>query len=141
MRGVEVAIKGESHHPVACADTAGEKLPMCQIEVILQTERPSLVDRYRERVEEYATLPPARFYCANTKCAEAQGSARSLNADIHGDRVICPDYNNITCVECREAVYTDGTNDGHTCTVAEKDAAIYEYLTSIPEHERWLWQK
>lgn len=70
----------------------------------------------------------------------AQGGSQFLNHLVVGDdtRVICPDCDAITCIGCKQLVDTELP---HVCMIDDYDVKLGAHVDSLPEDERWLWQR
>ena len=142
-RAVKLAINDERHYPIACGDIECEKLSNMFIIDALSASRgedQALIDDFEKKAQEYDTLPIRRVYCANERCITMNGESRFINQDHFSNdtKMICPDCGSSTCRRCRG--FMDPSLE-HVCDSAEYDAEVTKYISTLPENERWLWQK
>ena len=142
--GVESATTDEKCYPISCADghhwgSISDAL-VGQILCDSTNADKMLLEKYEAKREEYSTPLAFRTYCASEECRLVQGHAQYLNAEIMGNdiSVICPDCNSVTCRLCKLLIISD---QQHVCNTEEYDAQVKEFLDTLPEDERWLWQR
>lgn len=141
-QGLEVSITDEALFPLRCHTSNCPQLSTQHVQNALSGEPvdQSLLGRYLEKAEEYSTAADVRVYCNNEDCVTAHGEARFLNVNILGDdeRVMCPDCDTIACIICKDQIHSDGEP---SCKTDEHDESIRAYANTLPEDERWMWQR
>ena len=142
-RAVRLAIADEGHYPLSCGSINCGNIRDDQVEQYLYTanvEDGHLLAQYHVKAEEYNIPSDARVYCASQECQTAHGRSRFINPEIMGDetKVICPDCDSITCRLCRDLVEGDKE---HVCKEDDLDAEVRAHIKTLPEEDRWLWQK
>ena len=140
---IRLAIKDKNHYPVSCGSGACWLISDDDVQRYLTTGQQgdaTLLAEYLAKAEEYHVAADTWIYCASQECQIVQGQSGFINPEISGEetRVICPDCNSVTCRVCRDLV---DTNNEHVCKEDEHDVEIRECIESLPEEDRWLWQK
>ncbi|KAF2173266.1 hypothetical protein M409DRAFT_49735 [Zasmidium cellare ATCC 36951] len=140
---VELAVTKESNYPIRCGSTACDDLPDQFVIDNLAAQAPAvqtLLNAYREKIQEYKITPQDRTYCANRECILVEGHSQYIDSKIFGfqGQVICPSCGGMTCCSSKALI----TNEAfHVCGDTKHDEAMREYVESLPEDERWLWKK
>lgn len=140
-RMVQFAVEEEKQYPLRCgAATCPDISTQLVRDLLNSSSDAALLDRFQEKIAEYAVPASQRTYCASRECCSAQGESRYLDAKVfsEGTMIICPDCSSITCSLCKELRSGDAP---HTCTTDDHDQMMREYLQSLPDDERWLHQK
>ena len=148
-QAIELAIRAETYHPVPCGSETCPSLGFEDVRAILQrftsittTRRDDLLQQYADKLVEYSVPQEDRIYCQNTACVATIGHSRFLDPNTcglgDGLHLRCPDCNSVTCISCRGLLDGSGV-DNHRCTQQAQDAA--NYVASLPDHQRWLWQQ
>lgn len=140
---IRLAIDDENHYPLSCGGPYCWHIDDGRVRSILTTdsdEDAALLQQFLAKTEEYNVPAAARIYCASKDCCTAQGHSRFVNPEVLGEdtAVICPDCSSITCRLCRDLVVPD---KDHICRADDLDAVVCAYIETLPEDDRWLWQK
>jgi hypothetical protein len=145
-RRLQLAIDGETCHPIPCGKKECPRLDFQDVRAILlrcttiaASRRANLLQQYAHRLIEYNATN--RTYCSKAGCTIAQGKRRFLDATTYefgnGQRVRCPDCSTVTCTECKESV-DPSADPEHVCD--PNATGMGRYVASLPDSERWRWR-
>ncbi|KAK3721785.1 hypothetical protein LTR37_002950 [Vermiconidia calcicola] len=140
---VRLAITDENHYPLTCGGLSCNPIDNIEVDQLLlngNDDDRQLLHRWWFKLEEYSVPAANRIYCASQECCSARGQSRFINPGVFDGQpaVICPDCDSITCRLCSELI---ANHEEHVCKGDDHDAAVVAYVETIPEGDRWLWQK
>lgn len=85
-RMVQFAVEEEKQYPLRCgAATCPDISTQLVRDLLNSSSDAALLDRFQEKIAEYAVPASQRTYCASRECCSAQGESRYLDAKVFSD--------------------------------------------------------
>ena len=143
-KAVRLVIDDERDWPIHCGAKECDLLNYKFVSDVLSqgsNEDKDLLSRMAVESVEHEVFPKKRIYCTNPRCITANGRSHFIDAEQYADgpnKVTCPYCIASICIYCRGLI---DSSRKHSCNNEPLDAKVQRHLSTIPESERWLWQK